>query len=85
MKMRRPTTDKEMAVYGNGVFIVVQCRGNVFMFLRVILNLTSILRIFFTINKLVRPNQPPYTVCLPKVPVFHGTHRHRRVYMLRLI
>jgi hypothetical protein len=55
------------------------------MFLRVILNLTSILRIFFTINKLVRPNQPPYTVCLPKVLVFHGVNIPCRVYMLRLI
>ena len=36
MKIRRPTTDKEMAVYGNGVFMIRLFRGDAFMFLRVI-------------------------------------------------
>ena len=66
MKIRRPTTDKEIAVYGNGVFIVIY---------------REVLRLYIIANNVVRPNQLPYMVCLTMVLVFHGGHKLCRVYM----
>jgi hypothetical protein len=70
MKIRRPTTDNEIAVYGNGVFIVIY---------------RDVLRLCITTNNVVRPNLPPYTVCWIMVLVFHGEHKPCRVYMWQLI